>query len=162
MLHMKNRIIVITLCTTLLFTGLVLWTFQLFTDLYGEAPSISNFEIVYGVVEDASEHSIIMTADISADTLTITIYNDSDDEFIFTSGSYLNNNYSPIQYFDGENWRVVPIRSGVNLTEYDSAYVLEPEDSTWISLSLRDYQMPESGQFRFQLRGSLSTEFTFP
>ena len=122
--------------------------------------SVSSFEIITDVIRDASEYSILMEASVSGDILIVTIQNNSDEDFIFTSGSYLNNNYSPILYFDGENWRTVPIRQGLTFVEYDSAYLLEPGDDISISLNLVNYQMPESGLFRFQLRQSLSTEFT--
>jgi hypothetical protein len=124
-----------------------------------ESYNVRNFEIVSAIVVDASEYSIEMTASVSGEILIIEIYNASDEEFIFTSSSYLNNNYSPIRYFDGENWRIVPIRRGVNFPERDTAYFLEPGDSERISLNLAYYQVPATGQFRFQLRGSVSTAF---
>ena len=124
-----------------------------------ESYNVRNFEIVSTIVADASEHSIEMIASVFEGVLIVEIYNASDEEFMFTSSSYLNNNYSPIQYFDGENWRIVPIRGGVNLVERDSAYFLEPGERERISLNLTYYQVPTTGQFRFQLRGSLSVEF---
>ena len=101
---------------------------------------------------------VTMQADISFDgkTLIINIYNNSDDEFWFTS-SFRNS----VQIFDGENWRIVPPHPDLRgFIEYDTLYELCPGDDWQGRFDLTDYHLPESGLFRFSLRNGLFAEFT--
>jgi hypothetical protein len=98
------------------------------------------------------EELIIMEAEVlrSENKIRLALYNNSDESFV-TSGFHGNNN-TPIRFFDGENWRIVPHNPNLTGTwQEDSVEYLYPHTRWRWTINLGDYYLPESGLFRYIL-----------
>ena len=96
------------------------------------------------------EELIVLEADVRESELRLTLYNNSDESFMFTG--FHGNIHTRIRFFDGENWRIVPHHPDVvELWQEDSAEHLYPHTRWRWTVDLTDYYLPENGLFRYVL-----------
>jgi len=93
------------------------------------------------------EELIVLEADIRGSELRLTLHNNSDESFGFTG--FHGDIHSRIRFFDGENWRIVPHHPDVIIEQEDSLEYLYPHTRWRWNVDLTDYDLPESGLFRY-------------
>jgi len=99
---------------------------------------------------------VIMQVDVlfEAQTLVITVRNETDHEINIGSQSESRISHPGVQFFDGAYWRRIPRLGPFDIEEYDLEGRLQPGEEQQINLNLENYRfdnIPENSLFRILL-----------